>query len=242
MSRSLHHSSADNREVYGPERLAEIRASSDTLRAFFEEIYDQRVANLGADIISDLIRAEIDGEKLTRLEVVSMAILLLIGGVETTTNLLGNTLVELNCHPEVYARVRGNLALIPQVLEEVLRYNPPVQLIFRHTTADTEIAGVKIPKGSTIVPMLASANRDETKFPDPENFDIDRRMDFPFMSFAQGPHFCPGSYLTRMEAKAALEVVFQRLEVLEPVSNHIEWLDSYFARGPHKLPVRFKFR
>src|SRR3546814_18068418 len=97
-----------------------------------------------------------------------MAILLLIGGVETTTNLIGTTLVELKRHPETDARVRADHSLIVPLLEEVLRYNPPVQIIFRHTTVDTEIAGVKIPAGSAVMPILESANRDESKFEDPE--------------------------------------------------------------------------
>jgi cytochrome P450 len=169
-----------------------------------------------------------------------MAILLLIGGVETTTNLLGTTLVELKRHPQVYTRVRADHALIAPLLEEVLRYNPPVQIIFRHATRDTELGGVKIPKGSAVMPILASANRDETKFADPEVFDIDRKIDVPLMSFGQGPHFCLGSYLSRMEAKSALEVAFSRFSELEVIDDEIHWLDSYFARGPHTLPVRFK--
>jgi cytochrome P450 family 109 len=233
---------AANRATYGPERLAEIQKSSDQLRAFFEALYDERVNNLGEDMISTFIQAEVNGEKLSRLEVLQMSVLLLIGGVETTTNLLGNTLVELHRHPEVYARVRQDPSLIPALLEEVLRFNPPVQMIFRHTTADTTLGGVDIPKGATVMPLLASANRDETKFANAEAFDIDRKLEVPLMSFGQGPHFCLGSFLTRMEARQALEVVFRRLEVLEPKSDHVHWLDSYFARGPHKLPVRYKLR
>jgi cytochrome P450 len=169
-----------------------------------------------------------------------MAILLLIGGVETTTNLLGTTLVELKRHPEVYARVRRDPSLIAALLEEVLRYNPPVHIVFRHSMADTQLAGVHIPAGSTIMPLLASANRDETKFANPEAFDIDRKIEVPIMSFGQGPHFCLGNYLTRMEARAALQVVFERFATLEPVSDQVEWMDSYFARGPHHLRVRFQ--
>jgi cytochrome P450 len=169
-----------------------------------------------------------------------MSILLLIGGVETTTNLLGTTLVELHRHPETYRKVRANPELIPGLIEEVLRYNPPVQMIFRHTTEATELGGVAIPKDSLVMPLLASANRDEEKYPDPDRFDIERKIEFPLMSFGQGPHFCLGNYLSRMEAKSALELVFKRFAVLEPVSDEIEWLDSYFARGPHHLKVRFK--
>ncbi|MCY1382213.1 4-nitrotryptophan synthase [compost metagenome] len=124
----------------------------------------------------------------------------------------------------------------------MLRYNPPVQMIFRHTTEDTELGGVKIPKGKAVMPLLASANRDESKFENAETFDIDRKISVPLMSFGQGPHFCLGSFLSRMEAKAALEVAFSRLELIEPVSDEVEWLDSYFARGPHHLRTRFKAR
>lgn len=232
--------SAANRAAYGPERLAQIAESSRKTRDFFEDLYDDRIKNLGDDLISTFIQTEVDGQKLTRNQVLSMAIMLLIGGVETTTNLLGTTLIELKRHPDVFARVRADHDLIPPLLEEVLRYNPPVQIIFRHTTVDTEIAGVKIPSGSAIMPILASANRDETKFENPEVFDIDRKIEVPLMSFGQGPHFCLGNYLSRMEAKSALEVVFSRFALIEPVSDEVHWLDSFFARGPHTLPVTFK--
>jgi len=233
---------AANRAAYGPERLAEIQQSSDDIRKFFEDLYDERAANPQDDLISQFIKAEIDGEKMSRIEVIQMSILLLIGGVETTTNLLGTTLVELHRHPDTYKRVREDESLIPALIEEVLRYNPPVQIIFRHTMADTELGGVKIPKNSTVMPLLASANRDESKFPNGETFDIDRKIAVPLMSFGQGPHYCLGNYLSRMEAKSALEVAFQRFEELDPVSDDVEWLDSYFARGPHHLRTRFKVR
>lgn len=233
---------AANRAGYGPERLAEIRDSSDKMRAFFEDLVDARSAQPGNDLISSFIQAEVEGARLTRSQVLQMSILLLIGGVETTTNLLGTTLVELDRHPDVYARVRGQPSLIPALLEEVLRYNPPVQIIFRNAMRDTELHGVKIPAGATIMPLLASANRDESKFSDPDRFDIDRRVENTPMSFGRGPHFCLGSYLTRMEARAALEVAFSRFEELQPSSSRVEWIDSYFARGPHHLMARFKAR
>jgi len=232
--------SAANRAAYGPEKLAEIEDAKVKTRKFFEELHDERAANLGDDLISTLIRTEVDGVKMTRSQVLSMAVVLLIGGVETTTNLLGTVLVELKRHPEVYKRVRADHSLIPALLEEVLRYNPPVQIIFRHTTKDTELGGVKIPKGSAVMPLLASANRDETKFENSEVFDIDRKIDIPLMSFGQGPHFCLGSYLSRMEARSALEVAFSRFAELDVISDDIHWIDSYFARGPHTLPVRYK--
>ena len=233
---------AANRAAYGEERLAGIRESSKQLREFFEELYDERVKNLGQDMISTFIQSEINGEKMSRIEVIQMSVLLLIGGVETTTNLLGNVLVQLHDSPDVYARVRKDPEQIPALLEEVLRFNPPVQMIFRHTAQDTELGGVQIPKGSAVMPLLASANRDASKFANAETFDIDRKIEVPLATFGQGPHFCLGSFLTRMEARQALEVAFKRFEILEPISDTVEWIDSYFARGPHQLRARFKLR
>lgn len=232
--------SAANRNSYGPERLAKIEDAKVKTRQFFEDLYDERAANLGEDLISTMIQTDVDGVRMTRSQVLSMAVLLLIGGVETTTNLLGTTLVELKRHPDVYRRVRQDHALIAPLIEEVLRYNPSVQIIFRHATADTELAGVKIPKGSAVMPILASANRDETKFSNPDIFDIDRKIEVPLMSFGQGPHYCMGNYLSRMEARSALEVAFTRFAELDVISDDVHWIDSYFARGPHTLPVRFR--
>jgi len=234
---------AANRNSYSPERLAQIRKSSDNAKAFFEDLYDQRAKNLGDDIISTLIKAEVDGDRLTRNQVLSTAILLLIGGVETTTNILGNTFLELHRHPEVYERVQKDLKLIEPLLEEVLRFNPSVHIIFRHTMEDTELGGVKIPKGSAVMPLVACANRDETKFDNPEVFDIDRKIENPLMTFGQGPHYCIGNFLMRMETKAAMEVALTRFKTLMPVSSdNVEWIDSYFARGPHHLICRYEVK
>lgn len=233
--------SAGNRAAYGPERLAEIEASSKAIRAYFEEVYDLRISDPRDDLVSAFIAAEVNGEKLTRSEVLNLAILLLIGGVETTTNLLGITFAHLKQHPEAYAAIRANVHKLPEFLEEVLRYDGPVQMLFRHTTTETELAGVTIPAGSLVLPLLGSANHDERKFEDAESFVWDRAPK-ELMSFGQGPHFCLGSYLARMEARTALEILFERFEELLPISDTVQWMDSYFARGPKTLPVRFKAR
>jgi cytochrome P450 len=233
--------SAGNRAVYGPERLAEIERSSKAIRAYFEEVYDRRSAKPGDDLISGFIQAEVGGERLTRSEVLNLAILLLIGGVETTTNLLGITFVHLKSHPDAMASIRANPGKIPQLIEEVLRYDGPVQMVFRHTSCDTTLAGVSIPKGTLVLPLLGSANHDESKFADAERFDVERKPG-EVMSFGQGPHFCLGQYLSRFEAKIALEILFDRFQTLIPVSDDVKWMDSYFARGPKTLPVRFEAR
>jgi cytochrome P450 len=233
--------SAGNRAAYGPERLAQIAKSSADLRAYFEALYDQRKADPKDDLISGFIHAEVDGERLTRAEVLNLAILLLIGGVETTTNLLGITFVQLRDRPEVEARVRADNALIPKLIEEVLRYDTPVQILFRHTLKDAELAGVKIPEGSLVLPLLGSGNRDETQFDTPDQFNIDRKPGMT-MSFGQGAHYCLGTFLSKMEARIALEVLFERFETLRADDGKVTWMDSYFARGPKTLPATFKAR
>ena len=233
--------SAGNRAVYPPERLAVIEKSSKDIRAYFEEIYDKRLAVPADDLISGFILAEVNGERLTRTEVLNMAILLLIGGVETTTNLLGNTIAHLKQYPDAEAAVRADPGKLPGLIEEMLRFDGPVQMLFRHTLADTVFKGVKIPKGSLVLPLLGSANHDERKFEDSEVLVVDRNPK-EIMSFGQGPHFCLGSYLSRMETLTALQILFERFELLTPVSGEVKWMDSYFARGPKTLPVRFKAR
>ncbi|CAM8664551.1 cytochrome P450 [Sphingobium sp.] len=232
---------AGNRAAYGPERLAEIDKSSQAIRAYFEQVYDERSANPGDDLISGFIQAEVNGERLTRSEVLNMAILLLIGGVETTTNLLGITFAHLKTHPDIAAAIWADPTQIPALLEEMLRFDGPVQMLFRHTTCDTELAGIAIRKGSLVLPLLGSANHDERKFDRSEELVLDRNPK-EIMSFGQGPHFCLGSYLSRMEAKSALEILTARFESIEAIGDTVKWSDSYFARGPKSLPVRFKAR
>lgn len=233
--------SAGNRAAYDSERLAKIRKSSDDIRAYFEELYDRRAAAPGADLISSFILADVDGEHLSRSEVMNLAILLLIGGVETTTNLLGITFAVLHQHPAIARQVRDDLARIPALFQEVLRYDPPVQMVFRHTTHETTLAGVTVPENALMLLLLASANRDETRFKHPNIFDIERPAE-NFMSFGAGPHYCLGNYLARKEAHVGLEVLFERFSSIDLVSEDIVWMDSYFARGPKSLPVRFRAR
>ena len=228
---------ASNRSIYGPEKLAQIRKSSDDARAYFVDLYERRKANPGDDLVSGFIAAEVDGHQLNMFEVLSLTVLLLIGGVETTTNLLGNTFGELRRRPSVYKRVRVDHSLIPPLLEEVLRHNSSVQMVFRHTTCDTELAGVKIPKGSLVIPLLGSGNRDEGKFPNPDEFDIDRVNTDNILSFGAGPHFCLGAFLSRLESRIGIEVLLTRFAELMPIADDITYMDQYFARGPQTMPV-----
>jgi cytochrome P450 len=190
-------------------------------------------------MMSGFIFAEVDGVRLTRLEVLNMGVLLLLGGIETTTNLLGITCVTFKRQPGIFDTLRANRSKIPMFVEEVLRHDTPVQMLFRHTTTDTTLVGTAIPKGSLVLLMLGSSNRDERKFENADKFLLDRNPK-EIMSFGQGPHYCLGQYLSRLEVKTAIELWLDRFEYIEPLSDDVKWLDAYFARGPKTLPVRFK--
>jgi cytochrome P450 len=233
--------SAGNRASYPPERLAQIERSSRDIRAYFEEIYDRRKATPGDDLMSGFIHAEINGERLSRIEVLNLGILLLLGGVETTANLLAITCSQFRKYPEVLAAVRADPAKAGLLIEEVLRYDSPVQMLFRHTTQETILADVRIPEGALMLPLLGSANRDPRKFKDADAFQLERAPK-EILSFGFGPHFCLGQYLSRMEARTAINLLLERFETLMPVSDEVKWMDTYFARGPRTLPVEFKVR
>lgn len=235
--------SASNRAIYDEERLARIQNSSNNLRSYFSQIVDERTESPGDDMISSFILTEIEGEKLTKTEIMNLAILLLIGGTETTTNLLGGLFAGYHDHPEDFELARNDRSKVANLIEEQLRFNPPVQSLFRHTMDEIELSGVKIAKGALVLPLLGSANRDPQKFPDPDAFDINRDVR-GYCTFGQGPHTCLGSYLSKMEANIAIQKLFDRFEILEPIQrpDEVTWIDSYFARGPATLPVRFELK
>ncbi len=233
--------SAGNRAAYDDDKLAVIGQASKDIRAYFEKVFDERSDSPGEDLISGFIQAEIDGERLTRSEVLNMAILLLIGGVETTTNLLGISFTHMKRIGGIQEKLRADPSLIPMFVEEMLRYDGPVQMLFRHTTRDVEMHGVTIPDNTLVMLLLGAANHDERKYDRSEEFVLDRDPK-ELMSFGQGPHFCLGFYLSRMEARIAIEVLLERFEVLEPLTGEPKWMESYFARGPKGLPCRFKVR
>ena len=207
------------------------------LLGYILEIAERRRAQPRNDLIGALIRGE-DGEAaLTPLDVANFGLLLLLAGNETTTNLLGNALIALLAHPDELARVRRDPSRIPALVEETLRYDSPIQFIFRQATQDVEIAGVRIPSGSVVMPLLGSANRDEAQFPDPDRFDVERDTQ-GHVAFGLGVHFCLGASLARLEARIALEELLVRYAGFEHCAPRVHYVDSYVVRGPKRLPVR----
>jgi cytochrome P450 len=188
------------------------------------------------DILSDLIRAEEAGDRLTPEELVSQTIGLLSAGFETTIGLIANGVRQLVLHPGELAKLRANPALIGTAVEECLRYDGPVMQTARVLREPTVFGDVTIPQGAEVIAMLASANRDPAKFPNAESFDVARHPN-EHLAFGGGLHFCQGAFLARMEAQVAIGTLVQQTTVLELDNAPIDWGRSLF-RVPRRLPLR----
>ena len=222
-----------------PEELDRKQLARDAvadLRRYFGEVLEARRRNPAEDLVSDLLRAEVDGEVLTQDELIAFMAVLLVGGIETVVHMLGVSFVVLLDQPELLARLRADRSLIPAFLEEVLRYEPPAQAAPRMATQEVEVGGVKLPKGAPLLAMLGSANRDEAYFPDGDRFVMDRTGP-KNLSFGHGVHFCLGAQLARMEGRLALEALLDRVGRLERGPDPMTWHRTLVVRGPGSVPV-----
>ena len=207
-------------------------------KTFLAEVIDERRRAPGDDLISDLVRDD-DGTGLSPAQVLNLSVLLLLGGSETTTNLIGNAVRALVAHPPDLARVQADLALVPAVIDETLRYDAPVQSVFRRTTQETSLGGQPLPAGAVVLLLLGSANRDEQAFADADQFRLGRADARP-LAFGAGPHYCLGAALARMEALAALEAVLALPNLrLAPGDGEVAMIDSFVLRGPKALRLAF---
>jgi len=188
------------------------------------------------DVISTLVTAS-DNDALTTTEVIAFCMLLLIAGNETTTNLIGNAMRALTDHPAEMARVVADPSLIPSLVEEALRYDAPVQSLFRRATRDCEVAGKRIAESEMLMVIFASANRDSDRFPDADTFDVARNTS-GHVAFGHGIHFCLGAPLARLEAQVALEALLTRLRDITRVSDQVTLVPSFLLRGPATMPMR----
>ena len=227
-----------NDEALSDAQRAQFDADAKEFRAYFLERIDRARRERRDDLIAALVEAEEGGQKLTADEILAMCVLLLIAGNETTTNLLSNALVCLRDFPEQESLIRADRSLLPAFLEESLRYLSPVQLIFRQATRDTEIAGIPIPKDSIVLPMFASANRDEAVFQNADCIDVRRDDLRQHLAFGWGTHLCLGKALSLLEGEIALNALFDRFASIEIATPEIEWCEAFYLRGPKALPVR----
>ena len=189
------------------------------------------------DLLSSLVMAEHEGHRLSIDELLANAILLLNAGNETTSNLLGNGLFALLQHPDQLARLRAEPALIPDAVEECLRFDSPVQFQGRVALADTECAGVSIRRGQLVLPILGAANRDPAHFPDPDRFDVSRHPNF-HLAFGHGHHHCVGAELARVEAHIAFRILLTELNTLELLPVDLRHRENFNMRCYQNLPIR----
>jgi cytochrome P450 len=219
--------------------IAEYRAVSAEMRACLPELIAQRRAAHQDDLLTRLVEAEVDGERLTPDEVLGFVQLLLVGGQETTANLINNAVLCLIEHPDQLARLRAAPELLPSAIEEVLRYRSPLQWMPRATRRDVEMHGQIIPAGKLVLPMIGTANRDPQQFRDPGRFDITRDPN-PHIAFGLGVHACLGGPLARLEARIALTDFLERIERFELASAEPwEPRKALSVHGPSRLPIRF---
>ncbi len=214
-----------------------IRVNLTEMRAYFAAEIDKRRANPGPDLMSSLVSAHEETEMLSAGELMQFLMILLLAGNETTANLIGNGMLALIQHPAQMNRLRKAPAMLPRAIEEMLRYDSPVQSVFRTAKQDVEIGGTTVEKGSGIFLMVGAANRDPAQFENPDAFDITRDGN-EHLSFGDGIHFCLGAPLARLEAAVAFESILRRFPRLRIVDDtELDYKSSFFVRGLNSLPM-----
>jgi pimeloyl-[acyl-carrier protein] synthase len=235
--------SADFAEMLGnfqhnPDRIPRVLESTNNLTTYFQAAIDKARQHPREGLIHSFMTAEIDGDRLTDEEIVANCIVTMVGGQETTTNLIGNGLLTLMRNREQLERLRDTPSLIPSAVEELLRYESPSQHTGRIAREDVQIGGKQINKGQAVMAIMAAANRDPARFPDPDQLILDRK-DNKHLAFGWSSHFCFGAPLARMEGQIAFETVLRRLPNLELTPEPLTWRNNSGLRGLTVLPVTF---
>jgi cytochrome P450 len=218
---------------------AEFLDAVAALRVYFAEQIEARRRAPGPDLISALVAAHDDAEALSSEELLAFVVLLLLAGNETTTNLIGNGMLALGRHPEQLDRLRREPARIADAVEEIIRYDGPVQATARFATVPVNLGGTEIPAGAPAFVLIAAANRDPAKFPAPEKFDIARHPN-EHLAFGTGIHFCLGAPLARLEGAVAIGAILARFPHLRLADSAapLSYKGSFFLRGLTALRMR----
>ena len=211
-------------------------AANGQLLEYFEELIRFKRKNPGQDIVSRLIEAEEEGDRLSLEELYSTCVLLLVAGHETTTRLIGNGMYLLLKHPDQMEILKREPELMPNAIEEMLRYEPPVQLMPRFALEDCEFYGRKIRKNQLIAPIIASANRDPVANPDPDVFDVTRE-EIKHVSFGHGIHLCLGLNLARLEGRVAINALLSRFPAMTMAEQALSWTPIPLVRGLDNLVI-----
>jgi pimeloyl-[acyl-carrier protein] synthase len=223
---------------HNPDHASRVLGILEKMCAYFHEAIQEHKAHPRDDLISALLMAENDGDSLTDDEVVANSIMLMTGGQETTTNLIGNGLLTLLNHPDQLESLKADTSLIPTAIEELLRYESPIQYTSRLAPYDTQMGGKTIRTRQAVITVFGAANRDPERFPEPDRLDI-RRQDNRHLAFAWGPHFCFGAPLARLEGQIVFETLLSRMPRLKMESPSVVWRENLGFRGLQSLPIAF---
>lgn len=222
--------------LISPEQRVRIKVAGDAFIEYFASLIEQRRAQPADDLLSAMIAAEEDGDRLNEEELLGTALFLLIAGHETTVNLIGNGTLALLRHPDELERLRRDPALDRNAVEELLRYDSPVQITQRITVSDYDVGGVTLPSGQNLVPLLGAANRDPAVFPEPDRLDLGRENAHRHVAFGGGHHFCLGAALARLEGAIAIGSLVRRFPRIELAGDPVR-RTTFTLRGLEHLPV-----
>ncbi len=236
--------SADFAEMLGnfqhnPDRAGRVLRSTNAMTSYFRSAIREIERNPREGLIHALMTAEVDGNRLTEEEVIANTIVTMVGGQETTTNLIGNGLLTLLRNPVQLAQLRDDPAIVESAVEELLRYESPSQHTARLAPEDVMLGGKLIRKRDAVMAVMAAANRDPERFPDPDKLDL-TRTDNRHLAFGWAAHFCFGAPLARMEGQIAFSTLLRRLPDLALEPEKLEWRENLGLRGLKKLPVSFR--
>jgi cytochrome P450 len=235
--------SADFAEVLGnfqhnPDRAARTLKCVEEMTRYFQDAITRLRSHPREGLINALLTAELDGDHLTDEEIIANCIVTMVGGQETTTNLIGNGMLTLLRHPEELQQLRDDPSLIPSAVEELLRYESPSQHTARVCREDTELGGKLIRKGQAVIAVMAAGNRDPERFPDPDRLNL-RRRDNRHLAFGWASHFCFGAPLARLEGQLAFDAIVRQTSHLVLAPGPLAWRENLGLRGLTALPLTF---
>jgi cytochrome P450 len=235
--------SADFAEVLGnfqhnPDRASRTLKCVEEMTAYFRDAIRRMKTEPREGLINSFMTAEIDGDRLSEDEIVANCIVTMVGGQETTTNLIGNGVLSLLRNPDQLRRLKNDLTLIPSAVEELLRYESPSQHTARICPEDTELGGKQIRKGQAVIAVMAAGNRDPERFPEPDRLDLGR-ADNRHLAFGWASHFCFGAALARIEGQLVFQAIASRTNNLTLEPGPIVWRENLGLRGLMSLPVTF---
>jgi len=223
---------------HNPDHADKVLKSTLDMAEYFRSAIREQRLHPRDGLVSSLLNAEINGDKFSEEEVIANCIVTMVGGQETTTNLIGNGVLSLLRNPDQLEKLRSDLSLIPSAVEEMLRYESPSQHTARLAPEDTTLGGKRIAKRQAVIAVMAAGNRDPEKFPDPDRFDITRTNN-RHLAFGWAAHFCFGAALARIEGQTAFELMLRRLPNLRLEPDPLIWRTNLGLRGLIKLPVHF---